>query len=305
MIDDATRSRIVDHNLRLHEAPGYAEQYDEKCGIVAHPWERRVFDRDVEHIVQVLGTPEGKRVLDVGCGTGSLSLLFLERGFRVVGLDLSAAMLRELRDKAAEHGLSDQLATAEAEAGEYLTTCNGRFDAVVFSAVLHHLPDYLEIVRLAAARVKVGGLVYIVHEPSLAKRVGTVARCLEALDRSLEEFPGFVRRQIRDARQQGLIACVKGKLGRRLVGRAPQGPATGEGGAEGGASAKESVDWALVDFHSKHGGCDEQAVAAFLREAGFRVDLQRYDSKRHRVLHLLARVLSTKRMIRIMAVRER
>ena len=36
---------------------------------------------------------QNRFVLDLCCGTGQVALYFLERGYRVVGLDLSAAML--------------------------------------------------------------------------------------------------------------------------------------------------------------------------------------------------------------------
>lgn len=45
--------------------------------------------------------PPGQRMLDLGCGTGSLALLMAERGWQVIGLDRSPAMLREARRKAA------------------------------------------------------------------------------------------------------------------------------------------------------------------------------------------------------------
>ncbi|MGH2605416.1 MAG: class I SAM-dependent methyltransferase, partial [Anaerolineales bacterium] len=39
------------------------------------------------------GGKERRSVLDLGCGTGQLAVYFLERGYRVVGIDLSPAML--------------------------------------------------------------------------------------------------------------------------------------------------------------------------------------------------------------------
>ena len=41
-------------------------------------------------------------VLDLACGTGSLSMLLAGRGYRVIGADLSAEMLAEAERKARE-----------------------------------------------------------------------------------------------------------------------------------------------------------------------------------------------------------
>lgn len=51
-------------------------------------------------------TPLGQTelsLLDLGCGTGQLARYFLERGFRVTGVDLSAAMLEYARENCADH----------------------------------------------------------------------------------------------------------------------------------------------------------------------------------------------------------
>jgi SAM-dependent methyltransferase len=45
---------------------------------------------------------EGRRLLDVACGTGNSFVPFLQRGFDVVGCDLSGAMLAEAARKAPE-----------------------------------------------------------------------------------------------------------------------------------------------------------------------------------------------------------
>lgn len=41
----------------------------------------------------------GRRILDLACGTGSVSLILAQRGYHVVGLDLSWAMIEEARKK--------------------------------------------------------------------------------------------------------------------------------------------------------------------------------------------------------------
>src|SRR5262245_66165156 len=51
----------------------------------------------------------GSTVLDVGAGTGALSLLAAELGYRVTALDLSPGMLGRAELKAKERGLDERM----------------------------------------------------------------------------------------------------------------------------------------------------------------------------------------------------
>jgi SAM-dependent methyltransferase len=86
-------------------------------------------------LLEALPTP-GARVLDVGAGTGALSLLAAELGYRVTGLDLSAGMLSVAKDKAAERGLEVEFAV-----GSATDPPAGPFDAVMERHVLWTVPD--------------------------------------------------------------------------------------------------------------------------------------------------------------------
>ncbi len=57
----------------------------------------------------VLPRIQGKRVLEVGCGTGTLLTTLLERGYKAYGLDASPAMLRQARKKLTQAGYSGRL----------------------------------------------------------------------------------------------------------------------------------------------------------------------------------------------------
>ena len=78
----------------------------------------------------------GSRVLDVGAGTGFLSLAAARLGHRVTALDLSAAMLARLRAAAEAEGLAVEVVEAEAQSPP-----PGPFDAVVERHLLWTLPD--------------------------------------------------------------------------------------------------------------------------------------------------------------------
>ena len=79
---------------------------------------------------------EGSRVLDVGAGTGFLSLAAARMGHRVTALDLSGGMLERLREGAAGEGLEVEVVQGGAEEPPA-----GPFDAVVERHLLWTLPD--------------------------------------------------------------------------------------------------------------------------------------------------------------------
>jgi len=79
--------------------------------------------------------PPPARVLDVGAGTGFLSILLARNGYLVSALDLSEGMLGRLKAKADDAGLEVQ--TIHGDASE---TPLERFDAVVQRHLLWTLP---------------------------------------------------------------------------------------------------------------------------------------------------------------------
>jgi len=84
-------------------------------------------------IAAAFGPLAGKRLLDVGCGSGALARLLSDRGARVVGVDPNAEVLALAR-KAVPTGTFHQ---AGAEA---LPFADGSFDGAIFLNSLHHVP---------------------------------------------------------------------------------------------------------------------------------------------------------------------
>lgn len=109
-----------------------ATRFDERAGVPADAAEAIA-----RELAALAGLADGQTVLDVGCGTGSLSLPLLRRPIRFIGFDRSPAMLEVFRERAARDRLAAELHVADG---------NARWPAddasvdVVFSArALHHL----------------------------------------------------------------------------------------------------------------------------------------------------------------------
>ena len=100
------------------------------------------------------------RVLDVGCGTGAMALLFAEMGHQVTGVDLSEGMMAKAREKAHAQKLSIKLKTGDAE---HLPFNDGSFDVVVNRHLLWTLPHPQIALKEWHRVLKKGGVVLIIE----------------------------------------------------------------------------------------------------------------------------------------------
>jgi len=104
--------------------------------------------------------PSGARnLLDVGCGTGELSLLIAEMGYRVTGIDLSPKMLNRAKAKAKARSLDIRYEPGDAENPPY---DSNTFDGVFTRHLLWTLPNPQEAILAWKRILKVGGRVMIV-----------------------------------------------------------------------------------------------------------------------------------------------
>jgi ubiquinone/menaquinone biosynthesis C-methylase UbiE len=112
-------------------------------------------------------------VLDIGCGTGAMGLLFAEMGHRVTGVDLSEAMMAKARQKADARNLSIDLRTGDAE---HLPFDEGSFDVVVNRHLLWTLPHPEVALKEWNRVLKKGGTVLIIDGIWKDKSLSTRAK---------------------------------------------------------------------------------------------------------------------------------
>ncbi|WP_433560300.1 class I SAM-dependent methyltransferase [Nocardia sp. CA-151230] len=112
-------------------------------------------------ILELAGDVTGRRILDVGCGPGPLFAALHERGAVVTGIDASARILEQARQR-----LGADADLRLADLADPLPFPDRAFDDVVASLVLHYLQDWgPALAELRCVLVPGGRLVVSVEHP--------------------------------------------------------------------------------------------------------------------------------------------
>lgn len=101
--------------------------------------------------------PPPLKILDVGCGTGVLSRLLVERGYNVIGVDISENAINKCKRK----GLN----AYQQDLGERLLFRDEEFDCILMSEVIEHISDTFFVLHELNRVLKTGG-VFILTTPN-------------------------------------------------------------------------------------------------------------------------------------------
>ena len=148
---------------------------DENCGYgdFANAYDALTFNVPYDEIAEMYARAvgaltDGKRLLDMGCGTGNLSVRLAKRGFSVIGQDASPEMLAHAAAKSRGINWICQK-MEETELGEQV-------DVIIYTLdIINHLPDKSAVetcFRRAAENLKAGGaFVFDVNTPYKHKEI--------------------------------------------------------------------------------------------------------------------------------------
>ena len=120
-----------------------------------------------EKILSIFEAPDGGRVLDVGCGNGSLiNAISKKRKIEAYGIDISPKMIEECRSR--YNGVNFEVST-----GERIAFADDYFDTITICCVLHHLNNPRKFFEEARRVVKPGGILIVGEpwSPILAKQI--------------------------------------------------------------------------------------------------------------------------------------
>jgi 2-polyprenyl-3-methyl-5-hydroxy-6-metoxy-1,4-benzoquinol methylase len=104
--------------------------------------------------------PSPAAVLDMGCGTGSLSVILAYLGYDVIGADVSPAMIAQAEVKASAAGYTIPFQVMDAA---FPTLEPGQFDVVVCRHVLWSLPDMAQVLQRWTALLKPEGRLILIE----------------------------------------------------------------------------------------------------------------------------------------------
>jgi ubiquinone/menaquinone biosynthesis C-methylase UbiE len=210
----------------LESAP---RRYDKGIRILTFGRLGKVYDRLASHI------EKGDKVIDLGCGTGELTLRAAEKGATVKGIDVNSQMLEIAQNRARNMHLTQNVQFREMGIAELGAEQSETYDAVMSGLCFSELTEdeLVYSVREAERILKPGGLLLVaelVTPKSIAKSMldwvtrlplrivaylfaqATPSR-LKDLPERIEEA-GFLVNSLRLTRMEGLI---------ELVARKPEG----------------------------------------------------------------------------------
>lgn len=136
---------------------------------------------------------ESSEILDVGAGTGFLSLLLCELGHHCKGVDLSEGMLARAREKAEKSGLQN-VAFYIGDA-EHLDEADNTYDVVINRHLVWTLPHPEQAVKEWLRVLKPGGRLIIIdgdwfYDSFINKIKVFVGKCMVSISEGRNAFQG-------------------------------------------------------------------------------------------------------------------
>ena len=158
--------------------------------------------------VQALGLRAGDSVIDIACGTG-LNFPLLEKvvgpGGRIIGVDLTDAMLAQAQDRIETNGWSNiRLVQSEAAAFDF----SAEVDAILSTYALSQVPECADVIAHGAAALSGGGRWVVLDLKVPGNTPGWLAKLGTAIVRPFASIDEWIMRRpweaIRTAMQEEL-----------------------------------------------------------------------------------------------------
>ncbi len=151
-VDKATIEQALEKAGQLRASEVYRENLEfwhQAWSMCTKPYTKMPDLEYLPWIPERLNASGAKRVLDLGCGSGWLSVFLARQGFQVTGIDVSEHALALGKQWAAMEDLQIQFDVGDLGCLPYPANS---FDAVVANSIIEHLPLSLALVAMATLK---------------------------------------------------------------------------------------------------------------------------------------------------------
>jgi 2-polyprenyl-3-methyl-5-hydroxy-6-metoxy-1,4-benzoquinol methylase/glycosyltransferase involved in cell wall biosynthesis len=167
---------------------------------------------DFANMAVAMALPAGRRILDVGCGSGWLSEYFARLGYDVTGIDISPDLIDIANQRLAKQAfpvdheteLHCRFKVHDIESAALAET----FDAVVCYDSLHHFEDEHAVIRNLSAMTKYGGVVFILEGERPEQGSATEEELVEVMRRYETLESPFTRSYLRTLLEENGLAVI-------------------------------------------------------------------------------------------------
>lgn len=151
----------LEHNIAVHDK--IARKYESIHGEIYNEIEQgRLREKLMTAISSIATGSSAPLAIDFGCGAGNLTKHLTDLGCEVIAADVSTGFLALVSSRAYQNKVTPFHLNGVDLSGIPDTSV----DMIATYSVLHHVPDYLSLMKEFARVLKPGGIVYIDHEAS-------------------------------------------------------------------------------------------------------------------------------------------
>ncbi|MFQ6051161.1 MAG: class I SAM-dependent methyltransferase [Candidatus Hydrothermarchaeota archaeon] len=151
--------------------------YDEQWGKLTtkEALDRKInLNSIIKPLIEFSGIRDGDRIVDLGCGTGTLAIAIAElnKNTKIYGIDISRESLRVAKKIIVDLGLENAINLIEADI-DFMPFLDNFFDLVVSQATINLLPDKMKAFNEISRITRKGGTIVISDCTSKTKVCGS------------------------------------------------------------------------------------------------------------------------------------
>ncbi|NQU17136.1 MAG: class I SAM-dependent methyltransferase [Candidatus Saganbacteria bacterium] len=233
----------------------------------------RFYNKQISDIYKSKG--DSPRVLDIGSGEGLMTLKLLDLGAEVTSVDISSEQLKILGKRCAKYKSKLTIRCQDVlEAINLLKSEEKHFDIIVAFSFLHHVPDYLSLIKQSIPLLSPGGYFVSFADPMKYDSVDSMTKILSA-------FGYYSCRILRG----DILAGIK-RLFRRSRGIYLDNPEDN------------------CEYHVIRQGVDQNAISKLLTGLGFDCQIKPYFGALFQPVQFLGSKLNRKNVFAIIAKKQ-